>query len=591
MRRKLKTHHPLSRPSPSPTPITLSHAHHPLTRPSPSPTPITLSHAHHPLSRPSPSPTPITPLSRPSPSPTPIIPLPRPSPSLTPITLSHAHHPLPPPSPSPTPITLSHAHHPLPRPSPSPTPITLSHAHHPLPRPSPSLTPIILSHEKREVVLSRTPTRLKTMSSKAALPDHRKLVTETIALETLRADKGDAARLVSYEIKDFVNKGDNYACIVTGLHVTYTDGEGGEEKQHSYVAKICQPLDEKVPEFMKITMGEIFIKETTAYLQLVPKLNQELVDVGINELSFAKMYNKSLEKGKELFVMEDLRRRGFKMFNRRQGLDVPHATLILKELGKLHAGSLLVERSLETHNICKTWPIFVEKWLTDSTAMQGFSAIINGQLEAAALVMEKIPGYENVVEWIRESKTTCMKDMTTMFDDTSKFTVLIHGDCWTNNFVFRYNSSGAPVEVILVDLQIMRRVSLGIDLTYFLYGSFNGPDRQNNLKDFLDMYYSSFSSVLEAGDYPVPFTRQELEQEFRNKMKYGCLVGMFLVPIVLAEEEDTTDFINLTEDNIEEYNRDRKEMMENMVGRKDGLVRPRLLDMFDEMIEAGIIPK
>lgn len=155
----------------------------------------------------------------------------------------------------------------------------------------------------------------------------------------------------------------------------------------------------------------------------------------------------------------------------------------------------------------------------------------------------------------------------------------------------RYDANGVPVEVMLVDLQIIRRAPLGVDLTYFFYGSFNGPDRQRNFEDYLDMYYESFCSVLRAGDFPMPFTRQELLEEFRDKMPFGCLAGMFLVPIVLAEEGETPDFIGITEDNVDEYNRGREKTLQTMMDRKGGLVRPRLLDMFDEMIEAGVIPK
>lgn len=142
---------------------------------------------------------------------------------------------------------------------------------------------------------------------------------------------------------------------------------------------------------------------------------------------------------------------------------------------------------------------------------------------------------------------------------------------------------------MLVDLQVMRRVSPALDLNYFLYSSLNGPDRKNGLEEFLRTYYASFSSTLEAGEAPVPFTQEELLQEFRKYMIYGCLTGLFLIPVVLSEVEDVPEFEGVTSDNIEEFSKEFQKTMIKMSQRDNCLLKSRLLDMFDEMTEAGII--
>lgn len=142
---------------------------------------------------------------------------------------------------------------------------------------------------------------------------------------------------------------------------------------------------------------------------------------------------------------------------------------------------------------------------------------------------------------------------------------------------------------MLVDLQVMRKTTPAVELNYFLYSSFNGPDRKLNLEEFMKTYYDSFRSVLEAGEAPIPFTLEGLRQEFRNHMLFGCVSGMLLIPAVLSETVDVIELENITEENLDEVCQERRETVVTMSQREGGLLKPRLLDMFDEMTEAGVI--
>lgn len=141
----------------------------------------------------------------------------------------------------------------------------------------------------------------------------------------------------------------------------------------------------------------------------------------------------------------------------------------------------------------------------------------------------------------------------------------------------------------MVDLQGMRKVSPAIDLNYFLYSSFNGPDRKPNMEVFLKTYYESFCEVLKEGKMAIPFTLEKLHVEFKRRMIFGCFTGIFLVPVVLSESEDIMSIEDMNLDKMDEFTKERQETLIRMSERSGGLVRPRLLDMFDEMVEAGVI--
>ncbi|XP_071533300.1 uncharacterized kinase-like protein D1044.1 isoform X2 [Panulirus ornatus] len=336
-------------------------------------------------------------------------------------------------------------------------------------------------------------------------------------------------------------------------------------------------------------MTPTFIKEGTCFSEILPAIKKVMNKLGGPEIQVPKVYYCSYEKGKEVLLLEDLRAQNFKMFDRKRGMDAPHARLVFRELGKLHAASLLLERTLPNHDIAKTWNIFKNPWMDDEYAKRAVQDITGSQLEGAAAIIEKVPNYEHVAPWIRENKDNAIYTFVENHANTHPNMVFIHGDCWTNNILFRYNDAGDPVEVMLVDLQVMRKSAPAVDLNYFLYTSFNGPERKLNLEEFLKTYYTSFSSVLEAGHEPVPFTLQELKHDFRRNMKFGCIAGMLAIPFVLSEAADVISMEDITEDNLEEITKDRVKTIVNMSQREDGLLKPRLLDMIDEMLEAGVI--
>lgn len=152
----------------------------------------------------------------------------------------------------------------------------------------------------------------------------------------------------------------------------------------------------------------------------------------------------------------------------------------------------------------------------------------------------------------------------------------------------RYNEEGEPVEVMLIDLQLSRYASAATDLNYFLYTSFNGDVRQANVQEFLAIYYNTFSSVLEAGEAAEPFTQKELVQEYKNKHEYGLLFSIMIATFVITDSEDFVNTDDVKEEDsqalFEEWMQSNISMME-----KNPLLRPRLLSVFDEIIEFGVL--
>ncbi|XP_042872423.1 uncharacterized protein LOC122253423 [Penaeus japonicus] len=409
------------------------------------------------------------------------------------------------------------------------------------------------------------------------------LITEEHVKAALKTDKGPDARPTSWVVKDFTKKGDNYACVVTSIEVQYQ--LSGIEHQVTYIAKLnpCRHT-----ESLNSFATAVFEKETGFYREIVPLLNAELQSIGQDPLKFARCFATFTGKHSEVIILEDLRPGGFQMFDRKKGMDKAHTTLVVKELGRLHAASKLMMGKLP-YKLEEKYP-FIKKDFTSFSENPdaGVNSIFKSYLHNAAEIAERIGGYENVVKWLRNAAP----DSINMFEEQIKsnppFEVICHGDCWNNNVLFSYSDEGVPTDVRLVDLQICRKSSPATDLNYLMYTSLNGNDRRENIDSFLNSYYNSFSRVLKDGDEDSPFTIEELKREYRNKHLFGLLMATMVVPIVVSEATEVMDLDNLKSDDVELF---MKEQRERMLKQLDSnpLLRPRLLSVFDDMVEYGVI--
>ncbi|KAK4314063.1 hypothetical protein Pmani_014625 [Petrolisthes manimaculis] len=415
------------------------------------------------------------------------------------------------------------------------------------------------------------------LATKVVTP--QSLVTEEEVKAALRLDKGSDALLKSWSMVDFTKKGDNYACVVSSVQVQYSLNQ--ENMEVVYIAKLnpCR----HVKEFDGMTVV-LFRKESEFYSNLVPELNSVLTEVGQKSLRFPKCFHGCLDKNKEVILLEDLRPHGYKMFDRRRGLDVAHITLILKELGRLHASSRLLQAKTPDQDLTVTHDFLVPDVMADESF--GLRDVFDRQLDQGIELLERFGGYERSIAWVKSLKLELAKLMTKHLG-RSKYNVVCHGDCWNNNVLFRYNDDGEPVEVMLLDLQINRFSSPATDLIYLMYTSLNGEVRIPNVNTFLDIYYDTFNTVMEAAGMDMIFTRSELLKEFRSMSVLGAIYAMMVVPFMLLEPEDTPDMDKA--ENMEEL---LLEVKQKTMAALDNnpLIKPRFLSVFDEMMNIGIIP-
>lgn len=136
---------------------------------------------------------------------------------------------------------------------------------------------------------------------------------------------------------------------------------------------------------------------------------------------------------------------------------------------------------------------------------------------------------------------------------------------------------------MLLDLQMVRVASLATDLNFVLHTSLTGHTRKDNLTLFLSAYYERFTRVVAAGGSSVPFSLQDLTEEYRNHLVYGLIIGLLAVVFGLGVVGE----LDVSGSEAESEDR-RKELLIRAMTEQPH-IRDKLVILIDEMIENGII--
>ncbi|RXG70570.1 hypothetical protein Avbf_01636 [Armadillidium vulgare] len=319
-------------------------------------------------------------------------------------------------------------------------------------------------------------------------------------------------------------------------------------------------------------------------------MNNQLERLSLDPIGTPKLFSRSLEKGREALVTENLRVQGFKMYDRMKGMDLNHSLFVVKELGRFHASSLLFEETLSAKSILEIFNCLEKPWGDmKEEVLEGFGKTFSSYGEAVGNFLKTSDSkYEKCSNWLLKYGHTLAQHFLDGYNPSNdQFEVLIHADCWTNNMLFRYNEDEIPVDFRFVDLQLSTKASATTDLNYFFFMSLNGDFRRKNRNTLLTAYYESFSDVLKRAGKEPPFSYLELKQELHDRKIYGMAAVMLILQLILAQGEDIPDMENFTDDKAEEFVEIQRSNFERM-SKRDGPFKDRYIAVFDDMLDTNI---
>ncbi|KAM7362934.1 uncharacterized protein ACRADG_000038 isoform 2-T2 [Cochliomyia hominivorax] len=355
----------------------------------------------------------------------------------------------------------------------------------------------------------------------------------------------------SFEEEQGSGRGDNYTATLyrirlTGQRKCLDDGK----KQKWEKNLICKRLPENLQLREAYKSDKLFRNEVEFYTAIMP----ELLKFQATKTDEAfKAIPKCYYAQPDLLIMEDLRIRGFEMPDRKQGLTVKETHMVLEQVAKFHALSLAYkfENPKQMENLRKT----TEEALFSNDNVNWYKNYYETLTKnAIKMVSDVLPEDSKYLQLFKEFAETSsfFSRMIRLVSEESALTAFCHGDCWANNFLYRYevtpNGEKNVLEVCLVDFQLIRYSSIALDVANLLFCCTNKSMRDEHLENFIKVYTLELFRCLEVLCTSIPDfcnTAEKLENIFRQELKtYGRFalgLSLDIIPISTCSSEDAPD--------------------------------------------------
>ncbi|KAK7865311.1 hypothetical protein R5R35_007396 [Gryllus longicercus] len=340
--------------------------------------------------------------------------------------------------------------------------------------------------------------------------------------QAIRNSGQESLRLEKMAVQRGSAPGDNYASIIYRVKATLSDGS-----ERSLLVK-----GPPAGELMASEMAEngLFAIETNMLANIVPRIEGVLEEVAPGRFgAFAARCPLGGTAPVHHLVMEDLRPEGFTLAERKRGLGLRHCLVALRALARFHAAShALLRRQPELPQI------FGNPW---EMARGGSSPFVEAGLQSAADACRLWPGFEAYADALEKYKNPeQIKKLVDMFDTKNDgFNVVVHGDFWTNNMMFRYED-GIPVDIRFVDYQVSNVCSPAIDILYFLNTSLSDNVSEHHQDLLIREYHAELQEVMGLLGLKAP-SLQELLADLDRHGLYAVYSSTCVTPIVRATQE------------------------------------------------------
>lgn len=206
------------------------------------------------------------------------------------------------------------------------------------------------------------------------------------------------------------------------------------------------------------------------------------------------------------------------------------------------------------------------------TGSEFLSKMIKHFVIAKRKFCEKQPGLEQLAEKFAKIEDKIYDRLcAACTSEENDFNVILHGDLWSNNIMFKYNDNGDVVDTVLVDFQLCSYGPPVLDVTYTLYTSSNSDIEESDFDMLAQYYYDELKSTLTKLNYSknIP-SLAEFNNQIILKGIYGAYIG------VICEAGRVME--NVGEDGVSVYvNDDAAECRLNML--LNPIVQPKIVKL------------
>ncbi|KAJ9581047.1 hypothetical protein L9F63_023771 [Diploptera punctata] len=235
--------------------------------------------------------------------------------------------------------------------------------------------------------------------------------------------KGTNLKILSCEVGRATQPGDNFGSEMYRANLKI---ETNHEIEDTSLIIKCRI---RGSELMNTPItSDAFVTEAKIYSEIhTLMINDELAKT-IQPFA-AKCFFTNTDTWHEAIMLEDLKKKGFRLAKVSLGLDLEHCLLVMRTIAQYHAASLALQS------------LFIK--YPDS----GMNQFLATSVRNLAQEVENWPGYEIYLDALKSLEPTVKNHLLEAVRiDEAGCNVLLHGDLWLNNIMFRYSEETGNVQ-------------------------------------------------------------------------------------------------------------------------------------------------
>ncbi|XP_058824094.1 uncharacterized protein LOC131684872 [Topomyia yanbarensis] len=351
----------------------------------------------------------------------------------------------------------------------------------------------------------------------------------------------------SYEEAKGSGRGDNYTAALFRLSLRgHLRANDGKKKLRWERTVICKRLPDCRIKREAFKSEALFRNEVAFYNTIMPEMIAFQKRKSNHNSDIFLAVPQCYLAQDDLVMLEDLRVRRFTMPDRQAGLGLEQMKATLEELSKFHAVSLAYK--LQCPNEFERLTAKISEGIFSKANTDWYKHYYDILTKnAIQMVSQTIPEKVEYLVKLEGFLENCFANMEELVSRESKLAVICHGDCWTNNILYKYDENGSISETCFVDFQLIRYGSLALDLAYLIYCCTDASLRKANLQNWLQIYHQQLAKSLKLlGSLQDLCTDEadllcQIQEEFKNCARFGLGSAMDMLPISTCSSEEAPD--------------------------------------------------
>ncbi|XP_060533758.1 uncharacterized protein LOC132706431 [Cylas formicarius] len=345
---------------------------------------------------------------------------------------------------------------------------------------------------------------------------------------------------INFLICDRNKPGDGYASDIVYVDVEATKYDGDPRRYH-FAMKVTKELKGVFKDFVE--GNNLFEKEACVYTKLAPAYQKLLYTYHFPPIDFmSKCYWAKTGEDYDVLVFDNLKKAGYRLHQSDIPMDDRHIKLVLRAYARWHWLSF----ALRYHHKAE-FKIVVDE-------LAGYEKKVENNMERFKDVFEKFcedqyqvleeHGEHELLERYKEKMKNRAPGKWNEPEPCEEECVVIHGDCWNNNFLFFYEADQIqdPSKVCLVDFQVSKLQSPARDISYFIYSTCSETGLKR-FKDYIQFYYGAFARDLKAlgCDPELLFPFSKFVDHWRQYSFDGFQTGVGILKLCLSDNKGVGD--------------------------------------------------